>query len=72
MPDYYKDLKSIKQWEEHQTTLKEVYSKPKRHEQHNPQYPQKDYEKSNEYAKKPKKPVWTAEDQMLEDSLWDE
>ena len=70
--DYYQDLKSVRQWEEHQATLKEVYNKPKRNEQHNPQYPHKDYEKSNEYTKKPKKPQWTAEDQALEDSLWDE
>ena len=70
---YYEDLKSIKQWEEHSETLKHVYHTP---HTKSPQFPQKDYEKyipQKEYNKlKTKKPQWTKEDQMLEDSLWDE
>ena len=71
---YYEDLKTTRQWEDHQKTLKQVYNKPRKHEQFNPEYPHKDYDKyipQKEYAKK-KKPEWTAADQALEDSLWDE
>jgi len=66
---YYEDLKTTQQWEEHQNTLKHVYNTPK---SHSPQYPQKDYEKTNPKDKLKRKPEWTAADQALEDSLWDE
>ena len=68
---YYEDLKTAHQWEHHQETLRDVYRKHTK----NPQFPQKDYEKyipQKEYQKlKPKKSEWTAEDQKLEDELWE-
>jgi hypothetical protein len=62
------DYKSIKEYEHHVHTMKEI-SKTEKNPHRIPNitgYPSKDYEKM--YKKK----EWTKEDQMFEDSLWDE
>ena len=69
---YYEDLKSAHQWETHQETLKKVYTNPKRYSPEEEHHKSVSYIPQKEYQKlKPKKPQWTAEDQKLEDELWE-